>query len=77
MLVRTDGDGKPTHGGSAKATITVSEAHGYGMIDVGNQDWLDALWETMESRPVEEEDYFGNTLKLMAMIAVTGHWASP
>ena len=29
----------------------------------------------MLDRKIADEDYFGNTLKLMAMIAVSGHWA--
>ncbi len=47
------------------------------MIDRKNQKWLDALWSDMLDSDLSDEDYFGNTLKLMAMIAVTGHWSKP
>ncbi len=33
-----------------------------------DQAWIDALWATMVAIPIEEGDYFGNTLKLLAMI---------
>ncbi len=33
-----------------------------------DQAWMDALWVAMVAIPIEEGDYFGNTLKLLAMI---------
>ena len=40
-----------------------------GSVDgTGDQAWMDALWTMMVETPVEEGDYFGNTLKLLAMI---------
>ncbi|EBA08017.1 glycosyl hydrolase family 8 [Sagittula stellata] len=33
-----------------------------------DQAWMDSLWAAMVSIPIEEGDYFGNTLKLLAMI---------
>ena len=33
-----------------------------------DQAWMDALWTAMVAIPIEEGDYFGNTLKLLAMI---------
>lgn len=47
------------------------------MIDSGNQDWLDAIWADVVATPLSQEDYFGNTLKLLSMIAMSGHWAVP
>ncbi|NVK72927.1 MAG: licheninase [Oceanospirillaceae bacterium] len=46
-------------------------------IDPSNQAWLNALWENIKNKPVENEDYFGNTLKMLAMITITGHWDKP
>lgn len=40
-------------------------------------DWLASLWSAMVAAPVADEDYFGNTLKLLAMISLSGHWAKP
>ena len=33
-----------------------------------DQVWMDALWAAMVAIPIEAGDYFGNTLKLLAMI---------
>lgn len=46
-------------------------------IEASNQSWLDALWTGMTKRTVKNEDYYGNTLKLLAMITITGHWTQP
>ena len=47
------------------------------MIDPDNQVWLDAIWADIAAKPLTEEDYFGNTLKLLSMIAMSGHWLAP
>lgn len=46
-------------------------------IDPSNQQWLDALWLDMNQKSIEDEDYYGNTLKLLSMISITGHWQKP
>ncbi|MCB9652929.1 MAG: hypothetical protein H6729_02210 [Deltaproteobacteria bacterium] len=44
--------------------------------DVGtNRPWLDALWGVLVSVP--ESDYYGDTLRLLAMIVVSGNWWAP
>ena len=40
----------------------------------GDQVWLDALWSALISIPLADEDYCGNTLKLLAMIELSGQW---
>jgi endoglucanase len=42
-----------------------------------NRDWLGALWQAVVAAPLDGEDYYGNTLKLLAMITMSGHWAKP
>ncbi|MBS1180207.1 MAG: Licheninase [Proteobacteria bacterium] len=37
-----------------------------------DQAWLDALWAALLAKPSAEEDYYGNTLKLLAMISLCG-----
>ncbi len=39
-----------------------------------DQIWIDMLWSTLISAPISDEDYYGNTLKLMAMIALADLW---
>ena len=70
-------DGKPAPDSGRNQMAFVSMLAVSAMIDADNRDWLDALWSSMEKKPAADEDYFGNTLKLMAMIVVTGHWAGP
>lgn len=70
-------NGKPAPDAGHDQMAFVSMLSVSAMIDADNQDWLDALWASMEKKSVDEEDYFGNTLKLMAMIAVSGHWTRP
>lgn len=69
--------GKPAPDTRRNQMAFVSMLAVSAMIDADNRDWLDALWAAMEKKPVAQEDYFGNTLKLMAIIAVTGHWTRP
>jgi endo-1,4-beta-D-glucanase Y len=40
-----------------------------------NQPWLNALWDDMAGRGTSE--YYGDTLKLLAMIVISGNWWSP
>ncbi|MBN2627450.1 MAG: hypothetical protein JXA95_12350 [Spirochaetales bacterium] len=46
-------------------------------IDESNQQWLDDLWQNINEKSINDEDYYGNTLKLLAMITITGHWLKP
>ncbi|MCF8482247.1 MAG: hypothetical protein K9H25_17620 [Rhodospirillum sp.] len=44
------------------------------MVDPAHQGWLNALWVEITKRGLAEEDYYGNTLKLLCLIVLTGHW---
>lgn len=45
------------------------------MIDPANQVWLDAIWNTMLER--RTEGYYKDSIKLLAMIVMTGNWLAP
>jgi hypothetical protein len=45
------------------------------MVDGANQDWLNALWDNVASSG--DGDYYADTLKLMAMLALSGNWWPP
>ncbi|WP_235440152.1 fibronectin type III domain-containing protein [Paenibacillus sp. DMB20] len=47
------------------------------MIDPANQDWLNRLWDHNASISTSDDVYFGNTLRLLTMIVVSGNWWSP
>ncbi|UJW86675.1 glycosyl hydrolase family 8 [Devosia sp. SL43] len=70
-----DGSTLPNHGENSMAFVAPFGVA--AMIDPANQAWLDAIWADVVDKPVADEDYFGNTLKLLSMIAMSGHWASP
>ena len=41
------------------------------------QPWLDALWGALVARPLDDDDYYGNTLKMLAMLVVSDNWLAP
>jgi len=47
------------------------------MVDSSNQQWLNALWAEIVDTPREDEEYYGNTLKMLAMIMLSGNWWRP
>jgi len=47
------------------------------MVDATNQSWLDALWELIVATPLSDGGYYENTLKLLAMIVMSGNWWAP
>ena len=49
------------------------------MIDRRNQEWLDKLWTQIVAAPIDDDsaNYFGNTLKLLSLLVVSGNWWAP
>ncbi len=47
------------------------------MVGEENQRWLNALWRFIVDTPVSESDYYGNTIKMLAMIVISGNWWAP
>lgn len=47
------------------------------LLQKDNPNWTINLWNHILSVPIESSTFFGNTLKLMAMIVATGNWISP
>lgn len=46
------------------------------MVDAGNQAWLNAIWDLVVATPASTDGYYENTLKVLAMIAMSGNlWA--
>ncbi|TPJ83372.1 licheninase [Mesorhizobium sp. B2-5-13] len=72
---RVDGSVPPGHGKNSMAFVSLLGVS--AMAEPGNQRWLNAIWDTVTDKTVSDEDYFGNTLKLLAMISMSGHWARP
>lgn len=47
------------------------------LLQKDSHNWTINLWNHILSVPLESSTFFGNTLKLMAMIVATGNWISP
>jgi hypothetical protein len=46
------------------------------MVDARNQAWLDALWPAITTPAITTQGYFGNTVRMLSMIVVSGNaWA--
>jgi endoglucanase len=72
---RLDGTTLPDAGQGSVAWVSMFAVA--AMTGAGNADWLSALWGQMLATPLEDEDYYGNTLKLLAIVTLSGHWAKP
>ncbi|MFD0587994.1 glycosyl hydrolase family 8 [Paenibacillus sp. GCM10027627] len=46
-------------------------------IDASNQQWLNDLWDYSAAIDTEEEIYFGNNIRMLSAIVVSGNWWSP
>ena len=47
------------------------------MSDGSNQAWLNSLWSQIIATPLANEEDYGNTLKMVSMIVVSGNWGAP
>jgi endoglucanase len=47
------------------------------MCDPSNQEWLNALWDSVEKADTKSEGYYGNTLRMLCMVALSGNWWEP
>ncbi len=68
-----DGDSLPR---SEYTDMSFVSPFGVGaMVDAANQDWVDALWEAVRWSP--GGSYYGDTLRVLSMIAMSGNWWAP
>jgi len=47
------------------------------MVDAANQSWLNAMWDVVAAASINDEGYFENTLKMLAMLVMSGNWWPP
>lgn len=47
------------------------------LTENNNEEWTINLWQTILNKPMEECNFYENTLKLISMIIVTGNWIIP
>jgi endo-1,4-beta-D-glucanase Y len=66
--------GMPPSGAGANDCFTA----GFGVaaiIDAANQDWVDKIYDHLAQ--AKAEDYYGDTIRLLAMIVISGNWWAP
>jgi endo-1,4-beta-D-glucanase Y len=44
-------------------------------IDAGNQAWLDKVWTVTNQSPLDT--YYGDTIRMLTMVAISGNWWKP
>jgi endo-1,4-beta-D-glucanase Y len=68
--------GKPIHTDYAAMAFTAPFTVA-AMTKTTPQSWLNALWENVTTRPSDEDDYFGLSIKVQALLVVSGNWWAP
>jgi endoglucanase len=70
-------DGRPVPEAGTGSMAFVPMLGVAAMLHPADQEWLDAIWAETVRTEIADEDYFGNTLKLLGMVAMTGRWQTP
>lgn len=70
-------DGALSAGADYRSMAFVAPLGVGAMADGANQAWLNAIWDLTVATPLGAEGYYENTLKLLAMIVMSGNWWSP
>lgn len=47
------------------------------MVDAQHQQWLNRIWDATVSLPISEQPYYGNTLKMLCLLVMSGNWWAP
>ncbi len=47
------------------------------MLGTENQNWLDLIFENVVQTSIYDEDYYSNTLKMLALIVISGNYWNP
>jgi len=47
------------------------------MCDAAHQEWLNALWDHIVASNSPDDRYYGRTLKMLSLIAMSGNWWTP
>ncbi len=47
------------------------------MVDAANQTWLNDVWDLVVATPITTDGYYENTLKMLALLVMSGNWWAP
>ena len=70
-------DGSLSAGADYRSMAFVAPLGVGAMTDSANQAWLNDIWDLVVATPLAAEGYYENTLKLLAMIVMSGNWWTP
>lgn len=70
-------DGTPIGGANYLSMAFVAPLGVGAMVDSANQAWLNAIWDLVVGTPPSTDGYYENTLKLLAMVAMSGNFWAP
>jgi endo-1,4-beta-D-glucanase Y len=70
-------DGTPSAGADYLSMAFVAPAGVGAMAEAANQTWLNDVWDVVAGTPLAAEGYYENTLKLLSMLVMAGHWWAP
>ncbi len=70
-------DGSPLPGTNYRSMAFVAPLGVGAMVDATHQAWLNDLWDLVVATPLADEAYYENTLKLLSMLVMAGHWWAP
>ena len=67
-------DGKPIIGASGDNIVFIAPFGVGAMIDKKNQTFVNRIWDYAIHEVMSDEEYYGNTVKLLCMIVMSGNW---
>ncbi len=70
-------DGTLSAGADYRSMAFVAPFGVGAMADATNQAWLNGIWDLVNATSLDAEAYYENTLKLLAMIVMSGNWWTP
>ena len=47
------------------------------MVNASNQLWLNKLWTNVTSQTISSSAYYGNSIKMLGLIVLSGNWWTP
>jgi len=69
-------DGKKINPDDVSMAFTACFAVG-AMSDAAYQEWLNALWDNVAASDLPGDRYYGRSLKMLCLIALSGNWWAP
>lgn len=66
--------GKFTVGASGDNIAFIGSFGVGAMVDARNQVWLNRIWDYAANEVIGDEEYYGNTLKMLYMITMSDNW---